>query len=346
MIGELSMSTVLITPELMFDKGPPCEKMLQEAGFEICYPKDPYFSRGLASEQDMIAELRNSVAVIAGGEPYSRNLLSALPELRIIARAGVGFDLVDIQAATELGIAVTVTPTANHEAVAEHALALLFAVAKSIVSGDKAVRTGGWRTDPPMPVRAQTLGIFGLGRIGRSVALRALALRMKVIATEKYPDREFVHKHGIELVDLEILLLRSDFVSLHCPLTDETRGIMNRKTIAHMKPGSVLINTARGGLVVEEDLLASLESGHLRAAALDVFQQEPPDLKNPLFQLGSTVFTPHTAGIDRFSVEDMGIEAAQSIIQLSRGEWPDGAVINDELKLDWKFKDSDRTKNL
>jgi phosphoglycerate dehydrogenase-like enzyme len=275
--------------------------------------------------------------VLAWGEKYTRGVLAALPELRVIARIGVGLDSVDIPAATERGIAVTVTPTANHEAVAEHAMALLFAAAKSIPRDDKATRAGEWPIQMHQPVRGKTLGIVGLGRIGRDTAVRALAMRMRVIATEKYPDQAFVEQHGIELMELDALLTRSDYVSLHCPLTEETRGLINRQRLAQMRPDSVLINTARGGLVVEEHLLEALTAGQLRGAALDVFEREPVAAANPLLQLDNVVVSAHTAGIDTLAMENMGIEAAQCIIDLSRGQWPDEAAVNGDLKKAWKW---------
>jgi phosphoglycerate dehydrogenase-like enzyme len=160
---------------------------------------------------------------------------------------------------------------------------------------------------------------------------------MTVIATEKYPDQEFVQRHGIQLVDLDSLLTRSDFVSLNCPLNDETRGMMNRETLAKMKLGAVLINTARGGLVVEADLVEALRSGHLAGAGLDVLEREPSDSTNPLFEFGNVVVSPHVAGNDTLAVVNMGIEAAQSIIDLSRGRWPRDAVVNKELQGRWRW---------
>ena len=163
-------------------------------------------------------------------------MIEGLPDLRVIARLGVGFDRVDLKSASERGVVVTITPNSNHEAVAEHALALIMGLAKTIVAGDKAMRAGGWPGGPRKPLRGSTLGIVGLGRIGRSLAVRAVAMRMRVIATELYPDREFVDEHGIELVDLDTLLGSSDYVSLHCPLNDETRGFINKTTLESMNP--------------------------------------------------------------------------------------------------------------
>jgi D-3-phosphoglycerate dehydrogenase/(S)-sulfolactate dehydrogenase len=331
------MPVALITPELMRHKPAPYVDILRAGGFEVRYSKDPFFTRGLGSEQQTIDEYRGVSAAIAGGEHITPGVLAALPELRVVARAGVGFDRVDVPACTRHGVVVTITPTANHEAVAEHALALIFAFAKRIVVGDKATRAGQWPRDLLRPIRGQTLGLLGLGRIGRSTAVRAKLLGMNVIATEKYPNESFVRANAIELVDFDTLLARSDYLSVHCPLNDETRGLLNRQAFAKMKPGSVLVNTSRGGTVVEADLVAALRSGHLGGAALDVFEQEPPARDNPLFAIDNVVLSPHIAGTDTRSMEDMGIECAQCIVKLHRGEWPEGAVVNEELRGRWRW---------
>ncbi|MCH7549399.1 MAG: hypothetical protein IH969_07690, partial [Candidatus Krumholzibacteriota bacterium] len=207
------MPVVLITPEAMLHKPAPYVDMLRDAGFEIQYPRNTAFTRGLHSDADAIEELGVCDAVIAGGERITRGVLAALPRLRVVARSGVGFDRVDIPAATERNVAVTITPTANHECVAEHALFLLFAVAKSGIVNDRSARSGDWQTPLTEPVRGRTVGILGLGRIGRSFAIRAAALGMTVIAHELSPDEEFVRTNRVELVDFETLLERSDYVS-------------------------------------------------------------------------------------------------------------------------------------
>jgi D-3-phosphoglycerate dehydrogenase len=169
------------------------------------------------------------------------------------------------------------------------------------------------------------------------MAVRGLGLRMRVIATETQPDRPFVERHGIELVDFDTLLAQSDFLSLHCPLNNKTERMFNRSVFSRMKPGSVLINTARGGLVVEADLIEALKEGRLGGAGLDVFEQEPALAGNPLFQLENVVVSPHIGGADKLSQENMAIEAADCIIKLYRGDWPAGAVVNDELRATWKW---------
>ena len=264
-------------------------------------------------------------------------VMEGCPGLRVIARCGVGFDRVDIPAATRLGRVVTITPTANHAAVAEQALALLFGVSKRIAVHDKLVRSGGWTTEPMRPIRGQTMGIFGLGRIGRSMAVRCASLGMTVIATEKYPDEAFCAEQGIELVDFDTLLSRSDAISIHCPLNDETHGLFNADVLTRMKSDSVLINTARGKIIVESDLLEALQNGPLAAAGLDVFEQEPASSDNPLFALDNIVASPHLAGADTTSIQDMANEAADCIATLYEGNWPGPAVINPDVQASWSW---------
>jgi phosphoglycerate dehydrogenase-like enzyme len=335
------MPVALITPEAMREQPAPYVRILREAGFEVRYPKNPRFARGLGGPAEVIDELQGVHAVIASGEAYTSDVLEALPQLRVIARAGVGYDKVDVAAASRHGIPVTITPTSNHEAVAELTLALLLAATKSIVVNDRAVREGNWPRKLLRPIRRQVMGILGLGRIGRSTAVRAAALGMRVLATEAAPWQEFVEQHAIELVDFPTLLAESDFLSIHCPLTAETEGLFNAQVFARMKVGSVLINTARGRLVVERDLVEALRNGPLSAAALDVFEQEPPDSDNPLFKLDNVVLSPHLAGTDELSLEGMGVEAADCIVKLYQGTWPEGAVVNEQLRDTWRWNATD-----
>ncbi|MAE68174.1 MAG: hypothetical protein CMJ18_28320 [Phycisphaeraceae bacterium] len=316
----------------------PCVDLLRDAGFEPRMIIDKKWSIGGGGGDDQTIEnLRDAVGVVAWGEKYPAKVISSLPKLRVIARAGVGFDSVDLEAATAHGKVVTITPNANHEAVAEHSVALMFAVAKNLALDDRHIRSNLWQWMPTGTIRGKTMGILGLGRIGRSLAKRVRGLDMTIIATEKYPDEQFVREQGIELVDMKTLLARSDYLSVHLPLSEETSGIINADTLAAMKPGAVLINTARGALVVEKDLVAALRSGHLGGAGLDVFESEPTKEGNPLYEIDNVIMTPHTAGADEKSMQDMGTEASQYIIDLSQGKWPQWAVVNGDVKDGWKF---------
>ncbi len=327
------MPKVLIVPAPLFQVPGRHVELLRAAGFDFAYPPE---KTALLSESEIIAALEGVSAVIAGSEPYNDRVLSAAKLLRVISRAGVGSDAIVLDATLRHKVVATITPGTNHDAVAETTLALLIALVRSVVHLDREVRAGRWPREPLQPIRGKTLGIVGLGRIGQSVAIRAAGFGVRTIAFEKLPDMNFVRKHGIELLDLNALLAQSDFVTLHVPLSAETQGLINRDTLAQMKRGSILINTARGGLVVEKDLLEALKSGHLAGVALDVFEKEPA-IGNPLFELPNVVASPHVAGVDTQSLTEMADLAAQNIIDLSRGTWPDRCVINPAVRDGWKW---------
>ncbi|MCA9040106.1 MAG: phosphoglycerate dehydrogenase [Planctomycetaceae bacterium] len=328
---------VLITPECLYEQPGRHVELFQGNGFEVEYPEDSTFTRGHYSLEESVRVLAPYDAVIAGSEPYAAELLDRLPNLKVIARFGVGYDPVNVPHCTKLSKAVTITPASTHEAVAELTLALIFAVAKSIIPNDISTREGAWSRVVLYPLRERVIGLVGLGRIGRSTAIRAKALGMQVIAHDQFADPTFVQEQGIEMVSLEELLKRSDYVSLHAPMLPETKHLINKQTLALMKPDSVLVNTSRGGLVCEADLLEALNSGQIRAAALDVFEQEPPSTDNPLFQLKNVIVSPHMAGLDHVSVANMAFEAAQCIVKLSQNNWPEGKVVNSELKTSWSW---------
>ncbi|MFM8217288.1 MAG: NAD(P)-dependent oxidoreductase, partial [Planctomycetaceae bacterium] len=236
-------------------------EILEEAGLTVAYPEETTFPRGLVSEAEAVRVLKPAAAIIAGGEHFTPSVLAQLPQMRVIARAGVGYDRVNVPEATRRGIAVCITPTANHEGVAEQVFALIFGFAKGVVVNDARTRAGQWVGESTQPIRGKTLGLVGLGRIGRSTALRGRAMGMRVVASDQFADLNFARQHGIEMLDFETLLAQSDYVSLHCPHNAETNRLMDARRFAQMKKGSVLINTARGGLVVEADLLTALNSG-------------------------------------------------------------------------------------
>jgi len=292
---------------------------------------------GFTGEAETIEALRGAAATIAGSEPYTELVLGSLPELRVISRSGVGVDRIDLEAATRRRVAVAITPGGNYEAVAEHAMALLLALTRSLLRQHQEVRRGAWNRAPLLPLRGRTLGLIGMGRIGKSVALRAAQFRLRLIACDPYPDLAFARIHGIELVDLDTLLAQADYVTLHLPLTPATKGLINRQILARMKPGGLLVNTSRGALVVEEDLLSALQSGHLAGAGLDVLNQEPPSPENPLLRLENVLVTPHVAGVDDQSCADMAVQAAQNIIDLYHGCWPEGSIVNPAIRPGWHW---------
>jgi phosphoglycerate dehydrogenase-like enzyme len=328
------MPTVLIGAEPIRRQPGRFRSELEAAGFTIL---DPPLD-GKLTRDDLLELLPPCHAVVAGGERYSAEILAACPHLRVIARTGVGYDDVDVTAATARNIVVTITPGTNHEAVAEHAFALLLALLKDVTTQDRETRLGLWnRKRLPRPVRGLTIGIVGLGRIGQAMADRARAFRMQVLAYDPLIPPETDGPDGVRPVTLEELLARSDVVSLHLPLTPETRGQFDRSAFSRMKPGALLINTARGGVIVERDLVEALTSGRLAGAGLDVLELEPPAKDNPLFALPNVVLTPHLAGIDTRSMDDMATMAARTIVTLARGEWPLEGVINPALAAGWRW---------
>lgn len=321
------MAKVLITPATLAGRDGPYLQLLRDAGFEIAFPK---ISRQLL-EEELLEELRGVAATVAGSEPYTRRVIEAHPQLRVIARAGVGYDAVDVPAATEKGIAVCITPGTNQDAVAEHTFALILACAKDVIIQHKGTQTLKWPRSATIPLRGRTLGIAGLGRIGKAVAIRGAAFKMRLLAYEPYPDHAFAKQYNIELVPWERLLAESDFLSLHIPLAAESKHIINKNSLAKMKPEAFLINTARGGLVCEKDLYDALVNKRIAGAGLDVFEEEPP-CAHPLLDLENVVLTPHAAGVDLQSRDDMALSAAQSIVSLSRGQWPAEQVVNPAIR--------------
>ena len=315
------MPTVLIGPGTLRQQPGPFRQILTDAGFALVDPPGDH----TLTEDELRALLPEADAMLAGGELLSAEMLALAPRLRAIARTGVGYDAIDIAAATAQRIPVIITPGTNQESVAEQTLALLLALTRDIVINDRLVHSGGWSRKLPIPLRGKTLGLVGMGRIGRAVASRAVAFGMRLIAFDPVPDLEFDQRHGIRRVGFEELLAESDVVSLHLPLVPATRGLINRETLARMKPGAYLLNTARGGLVVEADLRDALVSGHLAGAGLDVLNSEPPEPGNPLLGLPNVVISPHIAGIDTKGMADMADLASSCIVALFQGKWPEGA---------------------
>ena len=244
----------------------------------------------------------------------SAELLSRAPSLKIIGRAGIGVDNIDVAAATQRGIVVMNTPYGNSTTAAEHAIAMLFALCRQIPAADHSTQAGKWEKSRFMGVEltGKTLGVVGCGNVGASVAVRAIGLRMKAIAYDPFLSAERAIDLGVEKVDLDELLARADFITLHTPLTEATKNMIDAAAIAKMKRGVRLVNCARGGLVVEQDLAAALDSGHVAGAAIDVFVEEPAR-KNPLFGRDNVVATPHLGAATAEAQENVAVQIAEQM---------------------------------
>ena len=324
------MPIALIGPEpIRRQPGRYCE-ILEAAGYTLVYPD----GNDTLVESQLRELLPHADVMMAGGERLTPELMDLAPKLKVIARTGVGYDAIDVPAATARGIAVTIAPGTNQESVAEQAFGLLLGITRKIAAYDRMIRAGGWDRDVVSPIRGKTLGLIGLGRIGKAMVPRAQAFGMKVVAFDPMLDTEFDLLHGLMHRQFEAILEESDVVSLHLPASDATRGLFNASAFAKMKPGAILINTSRGSLVVESDLLAALNSGRLSGAGLDVFDPEPPLPSNPLLQHPNVVLSPHVAGIDSKSMDDMATLAAQCMVDVGKGSWPVACMVNPELAAD------------
>ncbi len=303
-------------------------KLLRQAGFDPIFPDKPK----QMLEEDILRQMKDIKASLAGSEPYSRRVLEQLPRLKIIARCGVGWDAVDTDAATERGIVVTIAAGTNQDAVAEHTFMLMLALAKKLIVQHTRLQKGEWPRNANLPLRGSTLGLIGLGRIGKAVALRGKAFGMKVIAFDPVPDSAFVQAQNIELLSLDEVMQQADWISLHLPAFAQTHHLINRAKLALMKPTAFLINTARGAVVEETALFEALRDKKIAGAGLDVFEKEPPGGENPILHLENVVATAHTAGVDQKSRDDMARAAAQAIVRIAAGEWPTEWIVNPEVK--------------
>jgi phosphoglycerate dehydrogenase-like enzyme len=281
---------------------------------------------GKLGEDELLAALPGAFATLASSEPYTERVFRAAPELRVIARWGVGYDAIDVEAATRHGVLVCTAVGANHEAVADYAVALMCALQRGLVANHRLITSGAWKTEFRPGLWRATVGIVGLGRIGQAVARRCAGFAMRVLAHEPFPDPAAVRALGVELVSLEDLLRRADLVTLHCPATAENRHLIDRERLALMKPTAHLINTARGPLVDESALHEALVTGRLAGAGLDVFEKEPL-FDSPLFGLDTVILSPHVAGIDETSEVAMADRAIDAILAVWRGEAPPGECV-------------------
>ena len=251
---------------------------------------------------------------IRSNTKVTADVLAAATNLKVVGRAGIGVDNVDIEAATAHGVAVMNTPFGNAITTAEHAISMMTAVARRIPAADASTQAGKWEKSKFMGVElfGKTLGVIGCGNIGSIVCDRALGLKMKVVAFDPFLSQERADDMGVEKVELENIFERADFITLHVPLTDSTRNIINAESIAKMKKGVRIINCARGGLVNEADLKKALEDGHVAGAALDVFEEEPAK-SNPLFGMDNVVCTPHLGASTSEAQENVALQIADQI---------------------------------
>ena len=258
--------------------------------------------------------------IVRSGVQVDAELIAAGSKLVVIGRAGVGVDNVDLEAATRAGITVVNAPTGNTIAAAEHTLALLYGVARRPAAADASVRRGEWDRArfTGLELRGRTLGIVGLGKIGQAIADRARAMEMVVLGVDPYVSVEQAANHGVELVDFDTMLARADIVTVHVPLTRATKGLIGRAAIARLKPGAIVLNVARGGIVDEAAVAEALASGHLAGAGIDVFDAEPPK-DSPLLAAPNTLLTPHLGASTAEAQVLVAEEVAEQVLDVLEG---------------------------
>jgi D-3-phosphoglycerate dehydrogenase len=254
--------------------------------------------------------------IVRSATKVTKEIIEKADRLKVIGRAGIGVDNVDVEAATAKGIVVMNTPQGNALAAAEHALALMFALARKVALADRTMKEGKWEKKLLMGVEVydKTLGVIGIGNIGMIVAEKGVALGMKVIAYDRYVTKEAAAQKGIDLVDLNTLLAKSDFITVHLPMLKETKNLINKGNLSKTKKGVFIVNTARGGIINEQDLYKALEEGQVAGAALDVFEQEPPPKDHPLVMSEKVVATPHLGASTKEAQSKVAIDIASQIV--------------------------------
>ena len=325
------MPKVLITSRLFGRTTPEAFELLKQEGIDVKLEQD---HQGDWSEEEIIAALEGCSGMILGAdEPMTRKVLFALPELKVLSRHGVGFNNIEVEAATQRGIVVAITAGANDNAVADLAMGLIISVARRIPYFDCFIRRGEfWKRTPGNDVFGKTLGLVGMGRIGKSLARRASGFDMKIIAYDLVKDEELAARYQVEYLPLEEVLSRSDFVSIHLPSSPQTARFIGERELRRMKPSAYLINASRGSLVDEPALLRALKEGWIAGAGLDVLEKEPPEKDHPLFALENVVLTPHIGGASLAAMRAMSLDSAANASRVLRGERPT-AMANPEV---WK----------
>lgn len=314
---------ILVTPTSL-QEGNECEALDTLKGFSNDLVFNPK-GRPL-TEEELILLLKDCDGYLAGLDYITNKVLQSCTNLKTISRYGAGIDRVDLTAAKESGIIVTNTPGVNAVAVAELAMGLALSVARKISFLDRKTRTGEWIRSTGIELSGKTMGIIGLGAIGKNVAIYARAFGMKVMAYDPFINEDYTRENGIEASSFARVIKEADVISLHIPLNNETKHMINRETMSSMKPSAILINTSRGGLVDEEVAYEFLKNGKLGGLGLDAFEIEPPK-ESPLFELYNVVVTPHTGAHTKEATDNMAKASVKNLIDVLSGK-PCNYIVN------------------
>jgi D-3-phosphoglycerate dehydrogenase / 2-oxoglutarate reductase len=310
---------VLLTTTSFQDTPGKHHQILSESGFEIVRARGPLDEKQML---DLIGQPGGFDGLLNGDDQITAKVIDvALPRLKVIAKYGIGLDSIDVAHATAKRLPVLYTPGVNETTVAEHTFGLMVCVAKSFWFHLRSVKSGQWKRQTGIELFGKTLGVLGMGRIGKEVIKRGVAFGMTPIGHDVYWDEAFAQQWKVgRRHDAEEVLRDADVVSLHMNLTPQTRGLINRRTLAMMKPGSILINTARGGLVVEHDVAEACKSGHLRGYGADVIETEPIQPGHIFQELDNVILTPHVGSRTYESVQRQGVRAALNLVNYLQGQ--------------------------
>ncbi|MFN8521764.1 MAG: phosphoglycerate dehydrogenase [Chloroflexota bacterium] len=321
------MARVLVTTMQVDSLQDALLQPLHDAGHELVLKQ---FPKG-ASEPDLIEALRGAHAGIVGVEPYTASVLAHATDLKILARTGVGYDAIDLDAANGMRVLVTTTIGANHHSVAEAAIGMILAATRRFAFADRQMRSTGWNPRPyGVELRHKTVGVIGTGLIGKEVIRRLQGWDVTLLLHDVVQDKGLEDRYGARYVDLETLLRESDAVTVHAPLLRQTHHMINKDTLALMKPTAFLVNTSRGPLVDEEALADALEAGSIAGASLDVFEVEPLPTTSRLLKIPNITLTQHVAGVTFESMRAMTAMAVDNVAKVLRGERP-ASCVNPEL---------------
>ena len=309
---------ILLTTTSFQDTPGAHHDLLKQTGWEIIT------ARGPLNEADTLALVGDVDGYICGDDAITRKVLEkARPKLKVLSKYGIGVDKIDVKSCTEFGIPLLFTPGVNHTTVAEHAFLLLLALEKNLLFHTDSTRTGGWKRKTGHELFEKTLGIIGLGRVGKEVAIRARTFGMNVISLSRHWDDSFAAQYGLKkAASLDEVFAACDYISLHCNLTPETRNLISAANIAKMKKGVVVVNCARGEVVNTPDLISALKSGHIAGYGADVLDVEPPPPDYPLLKLSNVIVTPHIGSRTYESVVRQATCAVKNLILAMSGEEP------------------------
>ena len=317
---------VLLTAWMIKQDNPSLQR-LRDEGCEIV----TNYWHGNRTAEEMMGLVPDVDGAIVSVDPFPASVLAAAKKLRVISRTGIGYDAIDIPEATERGIVVTTTPGANETAVADYAMSLLLSISRKVLQNDRNVRAGDWTRVEGNDPTEKTIGIVGLGTIGKKVAKRALGFDMKVLAYDPFKDEAFAAASNIKYVEIDELLHEADYVTIHVPLMPSTRNLINAERLRNMKKTAYLVNTSRGGVVDEESLYKALSESWIAGAALDVFEHEPPT-GSPLLKLDNMLVSPHVAGNSIEAQQKVIALCCENMLRVLKGGPPIHAVNPDALR--------------